>query len=531
MYSRRGHLRWTSIGLIMIVCSLVVALRVDAAPALWGNLQAGGYNVGFKAVFVADRSRTWRVTRSFAGTFKPDIAGKPIQLDIWFPAVKGPLQKLKFGDYLAPAAPPAFSALQTLMAERSRADIVSAVTAEQLPRLLAQPMAASRNAKPAGGRFPVVLYFGGLNASVDSNSILGEYLASRGYIFAAISLVGVSDQHPFQSTDPAGLETTVRDMEYAASVLPRFAPADMGRIAVMGHSIGAIEAAIFAARHGNVVAMVGLDGTYGFQGSAGLLNGAYGYSPRNVRAAVLDLRRPEGEQSARLDMSAVEAMRYSDRSLMTVPHMHHSDFTSFAMIGRIYRTPTDPSYSGSGWNRDTGAAGFEMVAGTIAAFLDARVKSDAAGWAKMSGASNGTEWGSVHHRDAAKAPPTPMEMAGYAAQHGREAAEALILESCGKDALADCIDAGDYNSLGYRLLGQGKGRDGLTIFQLAVWAYPTSANLQDSLADGYLAVGDAANARVAIQRAIELAASDPTLNDGDRAGFIATETARMKQLQ
>ena len=531
MYSRRGHLRWTSIGLIMIVCSLVLALRVDAAPALWGNLRAGGYNVGFKAVFVADRSRTWRVTRSFAGTFKPDIAGKPIQLDIWFPAVKGPLQKLKFGDYLAPAAPPAFSALQTLMAERSRADIVSAVTAEQLPRLLAQPMAASRNAKPAGGRFPVVLYFGGLNASVDSNSILGEYLASRGYIFAAISLVGVSDQHSFQSTDPAGLETTVRDMEYAASVLPRFAPADLGKITVMGHSIGAVEAVIFAARHGNVVAMVGLDGTYGFQGSAGVLNGAYGYSPRNVRAAVLDLRRPEGEQSARLDMSAVEAMRYSDRSLMTVPHMHHSDFTSFAMVGRMYHTPTDPSYSGSGWDRDTGASGFETVGRTVAAFLDARLKGNAAGWTKVIGASPGATPGNIRRLNAAKVPPTPMEMAGYAAQHGREAAEALILESCEKDALADCIDAEDYNSLGYRLLGQGKARDGLTIFQLAVWAYPASANLQDSLADAHLAVGDAANARIAIQRAIELAASDPGLNDGDRAGFIATEAARLKQLQ
>ena len=189
MYSRRGHLRWASVGLIMFVCSMVLAAGAHASPALWGNLQSGGYNVGFKAVFVADRSRTWRVTRSFSGTFKPDIAGKPIQLDIWFPAAKGHPRKLAFGDYLAPLAPSAFTELRTLMAERSRADVVSAVTAEQLPRLLAQPMAASTNAKPASGRFPVILYFGGLNASIDSNSILGEYLASRGYIFVAISLV------------------------------------------------------------------------------------------------------------------------------------------------------------------------------------------------------------------------------------------------------------------------------------------------------------------------------------------------------
>jgi hypothetical protein len=296
----------------------------------------------------------------------------------------------------------------------------------------------------------------------------------------------------------------------------------------MGHSIGAVEAAIFAARHGNVVAMVGLDGTYGFQGSAGLLNDAYGYAPRNMRAAVLDLRRPDGEQTAVLDMTAVEAMRYSDRSLMTVRHMHHSDFTSFAMVGRMFRTPVDPSYSGSGWDRDTGAAGFEKSAGTIAAFLDARVKGDAAGWTKVT--ETGTGPGNIRHLKAAKVPPTPVEMEGYGAQHGLEGAQALILESCGKEALADCINAADYNSLGYNLLGQGKARAGLIMFQLATWAYPSSANLQDSLADGYLAVGDAANAKRSIQKAIELAVRDPELKEADRAGFIAAEAARLKQM-
>ena len=530
MHSWPGLWRNASLGLIMIACLIGATVTAHASPALWGKLQNGAYNVGFKTVFLSDGSRTWHVTRSFTGSFKPDRAGKPVQLDIWFPAAPDHGRKLTVGDYVAPPAPPASVMLRTLMTERSRADIASAVTAEQLPRLLAQPMAASRNAKPAAGRFPVILYFGGLNASIDGNSILGEYLASRGYVFVAISLVGVSDQHPFQSTDPAGLETTVRDVEYAASMLPRHAPADMGRIAVVGHSIGAVEAAIFAARQGNVAAMVGLDGTYGFRGSVGLLSNAYGYAPRNVRAAVLDLRRPDGEQTAALDMTAVEAMRYSDRSLITVPHMHHSDFTAFAMVGRLYRTPTDPTYAGSGWDRDTGAAGFETVARTVAAFLDAHVKGDAVAWKEVMRIGTKPTLGTIRHLDAAKVPPTPVEMADYAAQHGSEGAKALVLESCGKDALADCIDAADYNSLGYSLLGKGRARDGLTLFQLAAWAYPSSANLQDSLADGYFAIGDAVSARKAIQKAIELAASDPSLNDTDRAGFIATETARLKQV-
>jgi len=524
MHSLRFVWRTLAQGRMLAACLLVVSARADASPALWGSLQSGGHGVGFKAVFVSDTSRTWRVTRSHDGKFKPDTDGKPVQIDIWYPAKADRRQKLTYGDYGAPSAPPAFKTIQALMAERSRADAAGAVTAKQLPHLLAQHMAASPNARPAAGRFPVVLYFGGLNAATDSNAILGEYLASRGYVFVAISLVGVSDQHAAQSTDAAGLETTVRDMEHAMSVLPHHAQADLSRIAVMGHSVGGIEAMIFAARQGNVAAVVGLDGTYGFRGSSGLLADAYGYSPRNMRAAVLDLRRPEGEQTAVLDRTAVQAMRYADRSLMTVDHVHHSDFTGFAMVGRMYRTPMDPSYAGSGWDRDTGAIGFEMVARTVGAFLDARLKSDASGWAMLTRARSKD----IQHLPAAKMPPTPVELADYATQHGLESAKALVLESCGKDAMADCINADDYNSLGYALLGQGKGGNGLIAFQLAAWAYPSSANPQDSLADGYLAVGDVVNAKKALQRAIELATNDPGLKDMDRAGFIEAEAARLK---
>lgn len=494
-----------------------------AVPLLRGKLKPGVYGVGFKAVFANDKSRTWRITRSYDGKFSPDLTGRPGQVDVWYPARPDRGPRMTFSDYMAPSAPAAFSMLQTFMVQRSRAETASSVAPGQLPQLLAQPMAASRKAAPAEGRFPVVFYFGGLNASVESNCVLGEYLASRGYIFVAISLIGVSDQNPLQSTDPNGLETTVRDMEYVASVLPNYVQADMSKIAVMGHSIGGIEAMIFAARQGNVSAVIGLDGTYGFRGSAGLLESAHGYSPLNVRAAVLDARRPQNEQMADIDLSALEAMRYANRTLISVKHVHHSDFTTFAMVGEMYQTAMDPSYSGTGWNRHTGAAGYETVAETTSAFLDARLKDNGNAWAKVTG--HGAS--DVRHLAARKVPPTPLEMAGYAAQYGLEGAKALALESCTREAMADCINPGDYNSLGYSFLGQGQASNGLIIFQLAAWAYPLSANAQDSLADGYFAVNDVDNAKKAIQQAIKLAPTDPGLKDADRAGFITAEKARL----
>lgn len=519
------HLLSCLTALLWFVCAPVEA---RPAPALWGDLQSGPYAVGFKAVFVHDRSRSWRVTRTYDGRFTPDRQGKPVQIDIWYPARNSAAKTkaMTFGDYIAPAAPADFVALHDLMTQRSRSEATGAVSAAQLPQLLAQSMMASLNARPAAGRFPVVFYFGGLNAAIDSNSVLAEYLASHGYVFVAVSLVGVSDQQPFQSVSPDGLESSVRDMEYAASQMGRYAPVDMTRTAVMGHSIGGVEALVFAARQGNISAVIGLDGTYGFRGSTAILDGAYGYGPLKVRAAVLDLRRAAGQQGADLDLTAIDRLRYADRHLITLNHIHHSDFTSFAMVGQIYNTATDPSYAATGWNRDTGAAGFKLAAGIVGSFLDAHISGVTTGWT----ATTNNLPNAVRHIAPAAVPPTPAEMADYAVSHSLDDAKALILKACDKVSLAMCIDAGDYNSLGYSLLGQGRPKVALIIFQLAAWAYPAAANPQDSLTDAYLAVGDVAGAKKALQQAIELAARDSAIADADRAGFIANEEARLKSL-
>ena len=49
--------------------------------------------------------------------------------------------------------------------------------------------------------FPAILYFGGLDAEIDSNVILAEYLASHGYIVASVSLLGPTDGTDFPIAD------------------------------------------------------------------------------------------------------------------------------------------------------------------------------------------------------------------------------------------------------------------------------------------------------------------------------------------
>jgi len=500
---------------------------------LWGNLVAGPYRVGFRRLFRFDASRTWQTTRDFQGGFTPDLNGRPVQVNVWYPAATtGTVRQMRFADYVDQTAPQPFSKFNVIMNERNRRNAADSVSRDQLAGLQTTPMNAYLDAPPATCRFPVVLYFGGLDADMNSNVILAEYLASHGYIVASISLVGPTDEQAFQSRTSEDLDASVRDMEFAWSVLRENSNADKAKLAVMGHSVGGIEAALFALRNANVSAVIALDGTYGFAGLASVLTQSYGYAPEKMRAAFLDLRRAQGAQGDEpLDFTAVESFRHSDRTLITIQRMHHSDFTSFAMIGEYFHTPITAKYPLNEWNRETAKAGHEHVCTIILAFLAAKARDNANALASLTAAVAQAAGGTLRYEDARPLPPSPLESAALVKEKGLADTKALFSRICGDQDIGACIDADRFNTWGYNLLGQNRPQDALAVFQLAAWAHPTSANAQDSLADGYLAVGDKTSAKQAVQRAIELAPGDPFLKADARASFLTDETARLSKMQ
>ncbi len=500
---------------------------------VWGDLQPGNYVAGFKSVFQYDDSRTWKTTRSYGGAFSPDVDGRPIQISIWYPANAGPSDKrMTFAGYVDQSAPARFAQLNGIMKQRSRDDAASAVPRSELSALQSLQMNAYRNAQPAAGRFPVVLYFGGLSAPINSNAIMAEYLASHGYIVASISLIGPSDEETFQSRTSNDFEATVRDMEFVWSVLQDEPNVDRAHLAVMGHSVGAIEAVILGMRNANVSAVIGLDGTYGFEGLSSALTNSYAYDPGKMRAAFLDLRRARDAQGNEpLDLSAVESFHHSERTLITIDKMHHSDFTSFAMIGAYFHTPLPAGYPPNSWNRETGRAGYQTVCRIVLSTLNADLNSDSTAMAEMELEIEKKGGITIRHESAVPPPPSPLEAAALATSKGLDAAKAAFTVSCGQEALASCMNVDRFNTWGYNLLGKQQAKDALAIFQLNAWAHPQSANAQDSLADGFGAVGDKASAQSAIERAIALAPGDPSLDAAAKSAFLSEENARLQQFK
>jgi tetratricopeptide (TPR) repeat protein len=66
------------------------------------------------------------------------------------------------------------------------------------------------------------------------------------------------------------------------------------------------------------------------------------------------------------------------------------------------------------------------------------------------------------------------------------------------------VDEGDLNRLAYRLLAEGRLEDAIQVFLLNSEAFPTSANVWDSLGDGYRARGDLERATSSYERALQV---------------------------
>jgi hypothetical protein len=121
-----------------------------SAPPLWGNLRAGSHGVGFRTLFRYDRSRTWKPTRTYDGTFSPDLAGRRIQVNVWYPALADKsAKKMRFVDYVDQSAPDAFWKRNDIMRQRNRDDAMASVPRSEIPALQMAEMNAYRDAPSA----------------------------------------------------------------------------------------------------------------------------------------------------------------------------------------------------------------------------------------------------------------------------------------------------------------------------------------------------------------------------------------------
>lgn len=299
----------------------------DAAgqePPFWTALEKGAYDIGFRRLWTLDSSRVW--PRSPALDSAAGTVARPVRVDVWYPAICAVKPVMKLREYLEiPSPGRAYDDMVFLL---HRWDSYSyhglAGDTSRFDRLMAADAGSCRDAPAAGGRFPLVVYSAGwFNRSPD-NTILAEYLASHGFVVAAVPQLNPGLWTYNFRSDGASIENQIRDLEVALGTLIEAEDVDRTRIAAMGYSTGGDVALMLQGRNPLIDAVVGLDASWTI-GSERVLASPFFDADLNCVPILVLRRRTDGGVDG--PMVTLDSLLYAPRVVVEIAGADHGSFS------------------------------------------------------------------------------------------------------------------------------------------------------------------------------------------------------------
>jgi dienelactone hydrolase len=485
---------------LMCFALLAVSSAVQAAAG-FAHLERGQYNVGTRIVQQYDYTRAYKEKFDVV-TGKASVGerARPIQTLVWYPAQSGGTP-VKYLDYVRTEATEAdFDRPQAQVDEFIQNKLAVASTnigATPAKAAFEQRMWAALDAKPLGGKFPVVIYAPGGGGAAYEAADIGEFFASHGYI--VIASRSMAARGPMMTVDLEGLDAQARDIGFLLSWAGTLPQADMAHVAVAGWSWGGMTNVFAAARDNRIAALVSLDGTREPDFTRKI-------APTQVTIPWLYISRhlesiPElNKQGIETSFSLLNELKYSDIHQVVMNPMVHLDFSSAFLR---FQPPTHfIEYS-----REEVEQAYYWTARYMLEFFNANLKGDARAHAFLdrSPVENGMprHMAKIQHTAAAMGPvPTRSGFAAQLAARGFDHALEVYRELHQRDP-AFVLSEGDINQWGYALLAENT-HDAIEMFRLGVALYPTSSNLHDSLGEAYEKTKETPAAIASYRRSLEL---------------------------
>jgi hypothetical protein len=207
--------------------------------------------------YVSDVTRLYRPAVDANGATRSDGGARPIRVSLWYPSASAGGRPLRFKDYVLQRQTELEPRALTEQEQQQALDAYAAfiepmwgypgskvqhrLFPDGLPpsavsRMMATPVAARGDAPAAPGRYPVLLFFG----PTDEQSVLFEYLASHGFLVAAIPDIGVSFELDQQNRPDAATRTAfkTRDLAFLLDYAKRLPNAKATAIAGYGGGAG-----------------------------------------------------------------------------------------------------------------------------------------------------------------------------------------------------------------------------------------------------------------------------------------------------
>jgi predicted dienelactone hydrolase len=467
-------------------------------PPFQFRQKAGPYPVGLKVVNQYDPSRKFPATPD-----RPEAparqAGRPLQTLIWYPALHGGSKPMTVGDYV------------TLADREIHFDKPDQEHNKWRVRLKSSfdiPLWSVRDATPAEGHFPVLIY-GPSDSSISwENADLCEYLASHGYVVLASPSMGASTRD--MTDDLAGIGTQALDISFLISYAARLPDTDSSKVAVVSFSWGGISSLFAAARDPRIQVLAEMDGSMRYYPR--LVADAGDIHPEQLNLPLLffasnelnyiehlDKSDPSNSRSGR---SVLNAWTHGDVTTVDMVGMSHPEFCSMFM--RMKNAATFAEDQVADYGRQDANTSYSWLALYVLQGLNAYVKHDASAKAFLA-RTPGDNGVPRHTMAIVFSPKSFAETMRSAARTGEERAWTAFQRFAADPMHRYMTGEEDtINSLGYAFLQEKNPSSAVVLFKLNTRAYPLSANAWDSLGDGYEATNDVQGARMAYARSVEL---------------------------
>ncbi|MFC0136265.1 dienelactone hydrolase [Massilia eurypsychrophila] len=503
---------------IVLIAALFISTSAHADTYFQFDLNVGPYSVGLRVLQQYDHSRVYRTRFDvLTGRANSGERARPVQALVWYPARQGG-KAVTYLDYVRTMATEEDLAITPQEIELRTSAWIEArskrMDKEVLQRELRQVMWATRDAKPAAGKFPVVVYAPSRSAPAHENVEMCEFLASQGYV--VISSADMGTRTRAMNTDREGLETGAADVRFLISTAHTLPQADTSRIGVVGFSWGGLINVAAAASDDRIGAVVSLDGSVRsypkfIDGGAEAL--AY-VTPARVAVPFLFIgARPKSvEQLASspdmsLAYSFINSMKYSDVYVASMQPMIHRDFSSWSQ--RL--SAPDPAQP---YTRREALTAYEWTVRYVHQFLDAYLKENAPARAFLQkpASANGAPRNlmTIEQRPATGKAPRFEMLALELNQQGYQHALPLYRKMKQQDPKFEVSERG-MDDWGGALVRAGRRNEAVEIFKLGVAIYPDSAALFDSLGDASESGGDKQRALEYYRRAFELEPDNATV--------------------
>ena len=483
-------LQWLPPALALLSALPGTGVAQPARSPLHGSLVPGRYAVGFATVPMEDPTRS----------HGPSGRSRSIVVHVWYPADGAGGAAMTFADAMVAH----LEGRPATELERRDADTRRFLTQfgpvpdDAWAALRKTPLLASRDVKPAAGRFPLII--GQLRPL--STAITNEYLASHGYVVAMTHGPQVDEPR-----DPgAGLDIGYRDMEFAIPGLRRLSYVDPAALAALGFSGAGFSQILLAMRHPDVIAVCDLESAIFDDRMMWPLSRGWGYDLGAMRVPFLHTYSvPLSKRENRI--SDFENMRYSTRYryLVDAPGIHHWDFATEGMAASTV-------LRNRGEQGDRLRLAFETTNRYVLAFFNSHVKKDAneLEFLRRDPAANGAPAGLATIRELPGIEPAPTTQAFEQILRRDGAAKAIeVFESARRvDPHAPLFTEAQLNQLGYRLVAAKRAPEAIAIFRKAVELFPASTNPYDSLSEALETTGDRAEALVVARKGLEVLAKE-----------------------